>query len=148
MDDTKVSAMPPLKDLIETNLSPKQWLIYYRNIWSRNLLARTIDLQSDITRKAINPEEEVTMDDGSQRPTTVKARLETRKILIEDALEILASIKVLLEVAEDPKQDFIKKYYSKEALAVAPDMLPKIAEVKTGNAPAPTAPEAGGEAKV
>lgn len=44
-------------------------------------------------------------------------------------------------------KDFVNKYYSKEALAVAPDMLPK-EEVKTGNAPAPMAPEAGGEAKV
>jgi len=144
MDDNKVSAMPPLKELIETNLEPKQWLIYYRNVWKRNLIARTIDMQSDTTRKEANPEDQVIMDDGSHRPTTVKERLESRKILIQDALEILSSIEKLLEVCEKQKGEFEKTYWSDEALKVAEDMLPKKEESKEVEAK----PEAGDEAKV
>lgn len=158
MDDSKVMAMPTIKDLLENNVTTQQWLFYYRNVWTRNLIARTIDVQSDMTRKALNPEEMVTMDDGSGRPVPVKERLEARKLLIEDALEIIRSTNELLLLGD---QKIYDNFWSKEALQVAPDMLEK-PEEKTGEAtPVPTpevpteskvevppTPEAGDEAKV
>jgi len=142
MQPDKAQTMPSIKDLVETNMSPRHWLQYYKNIWTRNLIARTIDVQTDMTMKAKNPEEKVVSEDGSKY-IAVKERLESRKILMQDAIDLLASIEVLLAV---PENEFVAKFFSKEALAVAPDMIPKKEEPKTGEAPAPE--QASGEAKV
>jgi hypothetical protein len=136
--DSLVQTMPPIKDLVETTLKPRHWLLYYKNTWTRNLVARSIDVATDTVLKKANPDDMVLNEDGSET-VPVKQRLETRKMLVQDALDLLAGIEILLAIPED---EFEKTVWSKEALAVAEDMLPKKEEVKTGNAPETSTPGA------
>ena len=115
-----IQESPSLKDLCEGKYTYKQWLTYYKNIWTRNLMARSIDVQTDMALKAKNPEESVQDDQGRQVP--VKVRLEIRKMYVQDALDLIAGIDKLIEVKDE---EFEAKVLSKEALAVAEDMLPK-----------------------
>lgn len=110
--------MPVLDVLCKEELTPQQWLNYYRNIWVRNLVARTVDVETDIEMKKQNPEEKVLLDDG--REVTVKERLEVRKLLIEDALKIVRAIDKLAAI---PAQEFAATVWSEEALKVASDMV-------------------------
>ena len=108
----------------------KQWLTFYKNTWTKYLAARLIDVQSDTTLKAINPEEEVDHEiDGMPVKIPVKKRLELRKIFVQDAVDLLASIDAFLALSEEE----ITAKSSKEALKVADDMLPKPAP-KAGDA--------------
>lgn len=129
-----IQTMPAHDAMTKAEYTPAEWLTYYKNIWTRNLIARTIDMQSDTLLKASDPKGEVMSDEG--RPIPVAARLEHRKILVQDALTLLGAINSLGAIKPD---EFIEKFWSKEALAVAPDMIP------------PTAPEEvvmGGPCKI
>jgi len=112
--------MPDVKDMATSDYSPRNWLQYYKNIWTRNAVARTIDVQTDAILKAVDPEQVVLTDEG--QPVPVKQRLEQRKIILQDALNLLEGIESIVAVEE---KEFVTKFWSKEALAVAEDMLPK-----------------------
>jgi len=118
---------PSIEEMLNKQISPAQWLNYYRNVWQRCLIARTIDVQSDLVLKAKNPDELViNMQTGQQLP--VKQRLEDRKMLVSDALEILESIDYILNIHVKSNVDGAKTiaetYWTPEALKVAEDMLP------------------------
>jgi len=118
MDPTQT--MPDNGSLCKNTYTKKEWLNYYKNVWTRNLVARCIDVETDKALKAINPEEAVL--DETNREITVKQRLEIRKILVQDAIDLIAGIDKLLAI-EDEKFD--EMVLSKEALKVAEDMIPK-----------------------
>jgi hypothetical protein len=118
--------MPDISSLCANTYTKKQWLNYYKNVWTRNLMARAIDVQTDATLKAKNPEEIVQTDD--QRQVPVKERLEIRKMLVQDALDLIVGIDALLIIAEKDNE-FQTLVLSPEALAVAKDMIP----VKAGD---------------
>lgn len=122
MDNNNVvQHMPPIKELVETNMTPKHWITYYINIWLRNAIASSIDVIGDKKLKAEDPEQMV--DGGPQvGMIPVKVRLEERKLKVQDALDILAAAKELLAI---PDTEFDAKVFSKEALAVDADMIPK-----------------------
>ena len=120
--------------LIAENLTVRQWLQYYKNVWMRNLSARVIDVETDTTLKSVNPEEQVQAEDG--RAVTVKERLEMRKIVVQDAVDLIAGIDSLLALTDE---DLAKKYGT-DALKVAEDMLPKVEE-KAPATDAPATPE-------
>jgi hypothetical protein len=110
--------MESAEALIKNEYTYQDFLRYYKNIWNRNLAARTIDVQTDIGLKAADPEQAVQHD---QTIMPVKERLELRKILVQDAIDLIAAIDVLAALTPE---DYQKQALSKEALAVAEDMLP------------------------
>jgi len=114
-------------DLVSKEYSAQDFIRYYINIWRRNLVARTIDVQTDLTLKAINPEETVEHDFGRGRiaEMPVKQRLELRKLLVQEAIDLLDGASVLLAMTPE---EYNAKCLSKEALAVAEDMMSKAEE--------------------
>ena len=114
-----IQTMPNMEFMVKANLTPRECLQYYKNVWTRNVVARTIDVACDQALKTKDPEELVANDDGRQIP--VKERLEHRKIIVQDALDLIAAIDVLLAI---PEAEFTAKVWSKEALKVDADMLP------------------------
>ena len=121
--------MDSFEALAKTEYTFADFLRYYKNIWDRNLVARTIDVQTDTILKAANPDEKV-QHEGQLM--LVKERLELRKILVQDALDLIAGIDALAALSPE---EYKAKCLSKEALAVAADMIPAIPEE-------PKAPEA------
>lgn len=127
--------MPQMDALCKTQYSDQEWLNYYLNVWKRNLVARLIDVETDRARKAKNPEEKVPSDDGREIP--VKERLEYRKMLVQDAVDLVSGIESLLKI---PAAEFEANCYSTKALEVAEDMVPPAennggAEEKAPNSP-------------
>lgn len=111
--------MPTTAEMCERVFTTREWLQYYRNLWTRNVIARTVDTQCDRAVKAKDPEEKV-VSDITQTEIPVKERLEERKILVKDGLELLAAIDALLAI---PDAEFVEKAWSEEALKVAEDMI-------------------------
>jgi hypothetical protein len=74
----KVMLMPGKDALCNEAFSPAQWLNYYLNVWTRNLVARTIDVETDRQLKEIDPERPVQNEtqskpsSQSQRPTSLQ----------------------------------------------------------------------------
>lgn len=154
--------MPSNEIMCREQFTAREWLQYYKNIWTRNAISRAVDVKTDEIIKATNPEELV---DNPMNPhgqphlpiqIPVKERVEYRKLLVKDALDIIAGVDALLEIPED---QFHTKVLSEEALAVAPDMIKKEEEKKPEVAPeaaepaaetpeAPEAPAPAEEAKV
>lgn len=129
--------MVPIEDLINSNTTPRQWIQYYKNIWTRNIIAKVIDIQGDIARKAKDPEDQVEHDEMRGAFMAVKERLEMRKAKLLDWKEILDNAEKLLKMSDEE----IAKLWSPEALAVAPDMIPKPEEKKPeDNNPKTTVP--------
>ena len=128
MGDTN---MPSYDALASKKYSPREWLNYYRNIWVRNNVARTIDVMTDVALKAQDPEQMVNCEDEGVRP--VKARLEIRKKAVQDGLGLVKAIDELLAI---PEGEFSDKVWGDAFLSVAEDMKPKPAPVA---APAPVA---------
>lgn len=114
--------MDPIDAQAKNKYTYAEWLNYYKNVWNRNLVARTIDVQTDLLLKSQDPEMVVQHEGGS---LPVKERLEHRKILVQDALDLIAGIDLL--IAQTP-EEYVKNNLTKEALAVAPDMLPPAAK--------------------
>lgn len=148
--------MDTLQHYLFTNKTTEtDWLNYYKNTWIKNSIAITIDVQNDTTLKAIDPEQKVMKYDAETGQPTgeyipVKERLELRKISLQDALDILRAIQELEKTAS---AEFEAKHWSKEALAVAPDMIPKVEEepatpVPTPGDPATTEAPASNDAQV
>lgn len=134
------TTLPASAELAQRDFTPQQWLQYYKNIWTRNAVARTIDVKVDEAIKAVNPEEPVDSDTERGQVITVKERLEHRKILVQDALDLCEAIEKLMQIAPE---EFVKSTWSKEALAVATDMIPETpAEGINEEQPVPTPEEA------
>jgi len=89
-----VQSMPTMESLTQKEYSVREWLHYYKNIWTRNITAREIDIQVDIVAVEVNPEKPVICEDGEVR--AVKDRLELRKKAIEDGINILKAVDSLL----------------------------------------------------
>lgn len=107
--------------LSQTLLTGAEWINYYQNIWCKNTIARTIDVQTDMNALAKNPNEMVQADGGAGDPRGMQfiplaTRLEHRKIAVQDALAILEAIKNVGEHA-----DIEAFYWNDEFLAVAPE---------------------------
>ena len=118
-NDNLMQTMPPLDDMIKKEVTAKEWLLFYKNVWTRNAMARAIDILTDKEAKAIDPEQPVA---HNNEIVAVKVRLEDRKIALQDALDIINAVNKLLEI---PDEEFDAKVTSKEALAVDEDMIPK-----------------------
>jgi len=116
-----VQQMPDNGSLTKNEYTKRDWLRYYKNVWTRNLISRCIDVETDKADKARNPEE-IVADDVTGQPLPVKVRLEKRKMAVQECLDLLAGMEVLEKI---PDEEFEAKVTSKEALAVAPDMMPK-----------------------
>lgn len=134
-----VQTMPAFDQLTKEIYTPKQWLNYYRNIWHRNTVARTIDVLTDTELKKKNPDENVQCEDGQVRP--VKQRLELRKEAVQDGLNLVKTIDAMIAVADDK---FTETFWSEAALAVAEDMKPKPVEATSPATPEGDKPEARG----
>ena len=107
--------------LTKNDYTPKMWLTYYRNVWIRNTVARSIDVVTDQKLKKEDPEQMVE-EAGTGQIIPVKQRLENRKIAVQDGLDILAGIEKLLALSDE---DFKNTQWTKEALKVDEDMMPK-----------------------
>ena len=116
-----MQTMITMDALTKNDYTPKMWLTYYRNVWIRNTVARSIDVVTDQKLKKEDPEQMVE-EAGTGQIIPVKQRLEARKIAVQDGLNIIAGIDRLLTLPADV--NFEEKYWSKEALAVDEDMLP------------------------
>ena len=129
-------------------------------------MARVIDVQTDKSILAKDANAELVEQDqfGNQRVVKIKDRLEDRKILVQDALDIIRSADELLEIAKDDAA-LLRATLSEKALAPAPDKTPaeevKVAETVTpatpaenvepkveGATPTPPADDTSNEAKV
>ncbi len=115
---------PSVDDLTAKSYSTKEWLTYYLNVWSRNLVARAIDVEHDKRAKLINPEEIVleSSPDGRLEKITVKERLENRKIMVSDALNLVKSIEGMLSYLDTENSDE-NIFWGKTALKVDGDMI-------------------------
>ena len=109
-------------DVLSTkSLTDKEWLIYYRNVWMRNVVARTIDVDCDTVLKANNPDEMVQNDnpnDFNKQFMPVAERLERRKIALADGIKLIASIDRLLAIENIPGT-----FWTEDALKVSDDMM-------------------------
>lgn len=119
MQDANQQFMPHLEVMAKGNLEKKDWLRYYKNVWVRNLTARLIDVETDKVMKAADPEQVVLLDDGQSVP--VKVRLEHRKIMVQDAVDLIAGIDLLMALSDEE----LDKKAMPEALVVDEDMKPK-----------------------
>lgn len=111
-------AMPSLDAMTKVEYTAKDWLMFYKNVWTRNLVARTIDVQRDRMFKEQNPDMIV---EYNGEGVTVKRRLEQFKMHVEDALAIVRAIE-LLRCQTD--EELEHNNWSPDALKVADDMLP------------------------
>ncbi len=140
----EIQDMPSNNEMLKNDYSMKNWLKYYLNIWTRNLAANIIDINTDVQRCAIDPEEMVEhYVDRVKTLVPVKDRLESRKAGVAVSLEIIASIQSLLPLTDE---EIAAKFLSPEFLAPAEEKVEgeKISEEDGG----PTAPESTGNAPV
>lgn len=113
--------MEAFETLATKDYSPKQFLQYYINLWKRNVIARAIDVLCDEKTKALEGKDHVVELDG--RPMTIGERVEARKILIQEAQDIVDAASELLALSDE---DLAKRWTTD--LAVAEDMLPPAAQ--------------------
>lgn len=117
------TTLPNATEMATREFTLAEWLTYYRNTWIRHALARTVDVISDEQTKQKDPETMVMHFNelGQPMEMPVKARLEARKILLQDALDIVRVVEKLTASGDN----FESTYWSPEALAVAADMMPE-----------------------
>jgi hypothetical protein len=88
--------MPSLDALTRDLYTPRDWLRYYRNIWTRNVVSYTIDVEYDTALNAKDPETPVPYNSSvGTVDIPVKDRLENRKEMLSHALATLAAIATL-----------------------------------------------------
>lgn len=121
MNENQPALSPSAIELAKNNITRKEWLQYYKNVWTRNLMARAIDVASDDALKLEDPNTEVLGEPGELIP--VKERLERRKLHVQDALAILKGVEILMGLSEE---EIEAKFLSEEALKVASDMMPEV----------------------
>lgn len=111
--------MESIEALTTKNYTATDWALYYKNVWMRNAIARTIDVQSDMSIFANNPNQMVQVDSPNGRDMSfcpVTERIEIRKIALQDAIDIIKSIDVVLGTS-----DITGHYWSPEFLKVSPE---------------------------
>jgi len=133
--DNLVEVLPNINGMTGKVYTKREWLTFYKNAWTRNAMARAIDVLTDRTLKAENPDQIVESGDDF---VPVKVRLETRKINLQDALNILGGIETLLAIKDS---EFDTQILSKEALAVDEDMIPKEAPAPEVTPETPVEPQ-------
>jgi hypothetical protein len=112
--------MEAIAILTGKNVTVREWLTYYKNVWTRNTAARLIDVETDRVRKAEDPEQMV--EDGTTgAQVAVKTRYEMRKMAVQEGLDILQAADALLALSDE---DLAFKTTA-EALKVDADMMPK-----------------------
>lgn len=126
--------MESFEALATKEFTQKQFLNYYINIWNRNVAARLIDVQTDLTKKEANPDELVELDGKVMK---IGERVELRKILVQDAMDIYNAAKKLYSL---PDLD-LAHLSSVEGLRVAEDMLPVAPETPMVEVPAEARPD-------
>jgi len=122
--------MPSMDAMLTQEYSPRQWLNFYKNVWTRNLIACMTDVTADRLLLAIEPLAEtkevltnesghpIIGENGKRQHKTIAERLEERKGAVQNSLDILASLNSLIALSDE---DLVKTW-SDEALApvVAP----------------------------
>ncbi len=113
--------MLSVEAMVTKDYTVRQWLTYYKNIWTRNLAARLIDVKTDQQLKAKDPNG-VTDEAGAdgRTPKSVKVRLEERKLAVQDSVDILAGIDAMLALTPEE----LTAAAGAEALKVDADMIP------------------------
>lgn len=118
--------MEQITELLVTNkFTKRDWLNHYKNVWMRNSVARTIDLELDKMNAAIDPNIVVTMD-GSRETVKVIRRAEMRKMALTDCLELLKAIDILLALSDEE----LDARWSEEAIKLNPELTPRKYVVK------------------
>lgn len=134
--------MPSMDAMLKTLYSPADWLTFYKNAWTRNLIACSTDVMSDTMALAANADAETsenvvnevgqTMlnEHGLPKKKLVRDRLEERKRTVQNAVDILAAIDALIALSPDD----LAKQWSPEALApvAAPETAPVSFTVQKG----------------
>ena len=112
------------ESLLEKKRTVKEWLDYYEASWTRNVVARTVDMMVDEARVAANPNEMVFVHPGTEdmRQMKIIQRLDMRKQAVADGLEILHSIKSMLAL---PEGEVESRLWSEEHLKLNPDIQPR-----------------------
>jgi hypothetical protein len=118
-----IQTMPNNEAMAGKVFTAKEWLTYYLNVWYRNVVARTIDVESDRRMKAEDPTATV-QNPETGMPMPIGERLEHRKIAVSDAWKLVQSIQAMLAEATNDEQ-FNANRLSDEALKVDEDMMPK-----------------------
>ena len=131
--------MESVEVLTRENFTPAEWLNFYRNVWNRNCIARTIDIQTDLLLLEERPNEVIKNDADAvisicnafmngridkktlvdmlnKQYVSVAERVEMRKIALADGLSILKA------TSELGKVDLQEKFWSSKALEVSPEM--------------------------
>lgn len=116
----EIQQMPTLEEMTKKDYTFKEWLQFYHNLWRQIVIARTVDVQFDTAMKAKNPETAV-LNAERTGYIPVKQRLEAGKESLEDGLFLLKQIEYLQTLDDEA---LAKKYWTEEALALAPDMIP------------------------
>lgn len=138
-----IQTMPSLDALTQKAYSRKEWFAYYKNIWTRNIAATSIDILTDTWLKAEDAEQIVPSDENPNRGETVKDRLEKRKDRMVTAKRLM---KALEELAGMSDEEFAEKMMSDEALTPAPDTVEE--EVVTAEENTETKPQEGAVVEV
>ncbi len=122
------TTLPTATEMAAREFTLQEWFTYYRNTWMRNAIARTVDVMIDERQKAVTPNEECFWFNEVGQPLlmTVSERLEKRKLALQDALDILNVVETLSAAGDN----FESTYWTKEALAIAADMMPQPASEK------------------
>ena len=114
--------------MLKNKYTLRDWINFYRNVWNRNLAACLTDVMADTQLLASDPNavttEKVTNavgqimlgENGEVEYKTAKARLEERKLSVQNAVDLLAAIDALDALSDDD----LTKAWSPEALAPAP----------------------------
>lgn len=125
MDDSIVQALPEVKDMVTQAYTYRNWLQYYFNIFTRRVIASTVDVEHDANLKAENANKFVdhTVDAmGNMRQVQVKFRLEERKEELEKCIGILGAIKRLMALSDED----LAQYWTKEYLTADPEVLAEV----------------------
>ena len=133
-----IQTMPSLDALTQKAYSRKEWLAYYKNIWTRNIAATSIDILTDTWLKAEDAEQVVPSDENPNRGETVKDRLEKRKDRMVTAKRLM---KALEELSAMSDEEFAEKMLSDAALTPAADTAEE--EVVVGEVSTETQPQEG-----
>lgn len=110
--------MESFEALSSKNFDYKHFLQYYINLWKRNVMARAIDVLCDEKTKVIEGRDYVVELDG--RPMTIGERVEARKILVQEAKDIVTAAEELMALGDE---ELIAKISAEGGLRVADDML-------------------------
>lgn len=112
--------------LTKKEFSAAEWAQYYKNIWFRNMISHTIDVEVDTVKKAEGKGELEVKDDPTGLFVPLKQRLEMRRERLETAVWINEGATRLFAMLQEEGglEKVREKYWSEAALAVAADMDP------------------------